>query len=112
MLILGPNQDNQIPRDRFNPVALKMLAEYPDPNRAGSSITGRQNYLFAGNRGYSRDLSTTRLDHNFSEKHRIFGRYSQQKSLDTQNRDPRIPGPTGLGTPPTLTTFFIASQTT
>ena len=79
---LFPN--NQIPRDRFNPVALKMLAEYPDPNRAGSSITGRQNYLFAGNRGYSRDLSTTRLDHNFSEKHRIFGRYSQQKSLDTQ----------------------------
>ena len=76
--------DNSIPRDRFNPVAVKMLAEYPDPNRPGSSITGRQNYLFAGNRGYSRELFTTRADHNFSQRHRIFGRFSQQHSLDTQ----------------------------
>ena len=75
---------NQIPQNRFNPVAVKMLSEYPEANRTGSSITGRQNYLFAGNRGYSRDLFTTRLDHNFSERHRIFGRFSQQKSLDTQ----------------------------
>jgi len=79
-----PFPGNVIPRDRFNPVALKMLAEYPDANRAGSFITGRQNYLFAGNRGYSRDLFTTRVDHIFNDRHRLFGRFSQQKSLDTQ----------------------------
>lgn len=79
-----PFPNNVIPRDRFNPVALKMLAEYPEANRVGSSITGRQNYLFAGNRGYSRDLFTTRVDHIFNDRHRLFGRFSQQKSLDTQ----------------------------
>jgi len=79
-----PFPGNVIPRDRFNPVALKMLAEYPDANRTGSSITGRQNYLFADNRGYSRDLFTTRVDHIFNDRHRLFGRFSQQKSLDTQ----------------------------
>lgn len=75
---------NTIPRGRFNAVALRMLAEYPEPNRPGSSITGRQNYLFGGNRTYSRDLTTTRLDHIINDRHRVFGRFSQQKSLDTQ----------------------------
>ena len=75
---------NIIPGGRFNAVAVRMLGEYPEPNRPGSSITGRQNYLFAGDRTYSRDLSTTRIDHIFSDRHRIFGRYSRQKSLDTQ----------------------------
>ena len=75
---------NVIPSARFNPVAQKTLTEYPDANRTGSSMTGRQNYLFFGNRGYSRDLFTTRVDHIFNERHRLFGRFSQQKSLDTQ----------------------------
>ncbi len=76
--------ENKIPSARFDPVALNMLKEYPDANRTGSSITGRQNYLFSGDRGYSRDLFTVRIDHIFSEKHRLFGRFSQQQSLDTQ----------------------------
>lgn len=75
---------NVIPPARFDPVAVRMLREYPDANRLGSSITGRQNYLFSGNRGYSRDLFTARIDHIFSERHRLFGRFSQQESLDTQ----------------------------
>ncbi len=75
---------NLIPQGRFNAVAVKMLGEYPAANRAGSLVTGRQNYLFAGNRGYSRDLFTTRVDHLFNDRHRSFGRFSQQKSLDTQ----------------------------
>lgn len=79
-----PFPGNVIPSARFDPVAVKMLQEYPDANRAGSSVTGRQNYLFAGNRSYSRDLFTTRVDHLFNERHRLFGRFSQQKSLDTQ----------------------------
>lgn len=79
-----PFPGNLIPRNRFNPVAVKMLGDYPDANRAGSSVTGRQNYLFAGNRSYSRDLFTTRVDHNFNDRHRAFFRFSQQKSLDTQ----------------------------
>jgi len=79
-----PFPGNLIPRGRFNPVAVRMLNEYPEANREGSFITGRQNYLFSGDRTYSRDLWTTRIDHIFNERHRIFGRFSQQKSLDTQ----------------------------
>ncbi len=75
---------NAIPAARFDPVAVRMLKEYPDANRPGSSVTGRQNYLFGGDRGYSRDLFTIRVDHIFSETHRLFGRFSQQDSLDTQ----------------------------
>jgi outer membrane receptor protein involved in Fe transport len=76
--------ENKIPASRFDPVAVNMMKEYPLANRAGSSITGRQNYLFSGDRTYARDLFTTRVDHLFSERHRLFGRFSQQKSLDTQ----------------------------
>ncbi len=75
---------NLVPPSRIDPVAARMLREYPDANRPGSSVTGRQNYLFSGARTYSRDLWTTRIDHIFGERHRLFGRYSQQHSLDTQ----------------------------
>jgi len=75
---------NLVPASRINTVSARMLREYPEPNRLGSSVTGRQNYLFAGARTYSRDLWTTRVDQIFGERHRLFGRYSQQHSLDTQ----------------------------
>ncbi len=74
---------NVIPASRINPIARRLADEYPAANREGSSVTGRQNYLYRDARTYSRDLFTSRVDHYFNERHRVFGRFSWQENLDT-----------------------------
>jgi hypothetical protein len=66
---------NVIPADRLDPVALKILAVYPQPNRAPDSITGANN--FSGNFAQQlvRDNYTIRLDHNVSATDRLSARY-------------------------------------
>ncbi len=77
-----PFSGNIIPPDRINKIAARVISEYPAANRVGSSVTGRQNYVFAGARGYDRNVNTGRLDHFFNEKHRLFGRLSWQNNED------------------------------
>jgi outer membrane receptor protein involved in Fe transport len=74
---------NLVPPSRFNPIAVRLMREYPDPNRPPSTVTGRQNFTFRGARTYSRDITTSRVDHYFSDRHRLFGRVSWQQGLDT-----------------------------
>ncbi|MBL8178975.1 MAG: TonB-dependent receptor [Bryobacterales bacterium] len=78
-----PFPGNIVPASRINPIAARLTAFYPEPNRAGSTVTGRQNYLYEASRTYSRDLFTNRVDHYFNGKHRLFGRFSWQENLDT-----------------------------
>ncbi len=75
---------NVIPASRINPVSKNFVGQYPQPNREGSPVTGRNNYLFSDRRSYSRDIFTIRVDQFVSEKHRIFGRISSQENADTQ----------------------------
>jgi len=80
--IRDPFENNIIPAGRLSQIAKAVLAQFPQPNRPGSSVTGRFNYLFSGTKDYSRDLISERVDHYLSGKHRVFGRYSQQEGLD------------------------------
>ena len=73
---------NVIPPERINPIAAKVLQQYPQPNTAGSSVTGRQNYNYSASKTYSRDLFTNRVDQYFGDKHRLFGRFTQEENLD------------------------------
>lgn len=73
---------NVIPASRINPISKRLIEEYPDPNRSGSTVTHRTNYYYRDYRTYSRDVVTNRVDHYLSEKHRFFVRFSWQQNLD------------------------------
>jgi hypothetical protein len=85
--------NNMIPKSRFDPVALNFLAL--DPYRAPDN---RNNQTFFDSTGPRNNLSadTTyrsyrtsfdhKIDHNFSDKHRIFGRYSYHRHRSFNGR--------------------------
>lgn len=63
--------NDTIPRDRFDPVALRMVELYPQPNRSG-----RQNYLFNPPRNRDDDKIDSRFDWRVATNHTIFVRFS------------------------------------
>jgi hypothetical protein len=74
-----PFAGNQIPADRFNPVALKLLALFPEPNATGDAATGANNYQLAFKDLVRDDGYVFKIDHRFSDRHSIFGRYSWRR---------------------------------
>ncbi len=67
---------NRIPASRFNATALKILPLIPEPDLPGSPINNFYNRTGGGS--YDNYLSTVKIDHSFSEKHRISILYSDQ----------------------------------
>lgn len=74
--IRDPFPGNIIPADRISAVAKQILGFYPLPNQTGTS-DGANNYdnptAVAFETYYT---ATGRVDHNFSDKHRLYGRFS------------------------------------
>ena len=70
---------NKIPAARINPIAAKLINLFPLPNAAGDSITRASNYLLSFKDPVFDNGFVTRLDHRFSERHSVFGRYSQRR---------------------------------
>ena len=68
-----PFQNNIIPSSRLDPVGQKLLGFYPLPNQTGTS-DGRNNYFYNLKAGEDYYVHLARIDHTFSEKHRIFAR--------------------------------------
>ncbi len=68
-----PFLNNIIPTSLLNPVALKILNYYPLPNQTGLA-DGRNNYFQAYKILEKYDVYMARVDHTFSEKHRMFAR--------------------------------------
>jgi hypothetical protein len=70
-----PFPGNVIPPNRWDPVSKRVIDLYPSPN-----ITGRENlpdnYFFSPSDSNDADQYDMRVDHNISDNHRIFGRYS------------------------------------
>ena len=84
-----PFPNNQVPRNRFDATAVKLLDLWPQPNFAGSGT--RNNFIRNPPWKIDRDNWDTRLDHSISEKDKVFGRLSiaRYKSL----RDSVFPEP-------------------
>jgi hypothetical protein len=82
-----PLAGNIIPASRISPIAQKLVSYWSEPNQTGTA-DGRQNlYRIAPPiRNYRAFLA--RLDHNFSEKHRIFGRFNQVQFDNMQQNMP------------------------
>ncbi len=67
---------NVIPSSRFDPVALKVLSLYPQPNQPGDPVTGANNWYGTGTSTTRNDRYDARVDWARSEKHTMFGRFT------------------------------------
>lgn len=76
-----PFAGNVIPANLLNPVAMKLLQYYPQPNRPGNSLTGANNFVGTAGLPTNSDQYTIRVDHNISDKQRLFGRWSQKRQF-------------------------------
>jgi len=95
-----PLPGNIIPASRIDPMAAKLIQLYPLPNTAGT-VDGLNNW--ANTHGETQELTQpiVRIDQNFSDKFRMFGRYSQSDfaghfdqfipGSDVRGRDRRRP---------------------
>src|ERR1019366_392367 len=74
---------------QLNPVGLQVLAHYPVPNLPGTA----NNFVRTAVEPENTDQFDGRIDHLFSEKHRVFARYSFLRDND----NPVTPLPDGSG---------------
>lgn len=81
-----PFPGNVIPSARFDPVSLKIASFYPAPTQAGNI----NNYVSSPKQTINTDKFDIRIDQNFGEKTRLFGRFSRQKDVRY------VPGPQPL----------------
>ncbi len=79
---------NVIPQNRIDAAALGVLGLYPLPNISGS---GQSNYFHIQKNRTESEVFDVRIDHNFHDNHRIFGRFSYRH--DDQARGVLLPFP-------------------
>jgi len=69
---------NIIPVDRIDPATLGVLNHYPLPTKSGTA----NNFTLVGNDQDHQNQFDTRVDHRFSERNEMFGRYSYFHDVD------------------------------
>jgi hypothetical protein len=79
-----PFPNNRIPASRFDPVATPIIALYPDPNIPGREFLPN-NFFFAPADQERSNQYDIKIDHNFSDRDRVFGRYSIRRDFKLQN---------------------------
>jgi hypothetical protein len=72
---------NVIPQGMVDPVALNVLKYFPLPNQPGNAITGAQNYFATGSAELNVDNIDGRVDHQLSDKQKMFVRYSYRTTF-------------------------------
>ena len=78
-----PFAGNVIPQHMLNPVALKALSYLPLPNQPGAQFTNNNNFFGQGVNSSTNHQINAKADHNFNDRVRFGGRYSQNKSQGT-----------------------------
>jgi hypothetical protein len=77
-----PFAGNVVPKSMMDPIALKMLSYFPQPNQPGT-ITGTQNWFAQGVNQSPSQKMDFKGDHNFTDRDRLTGRYSFGRSDST-----------------------------
>ena len=94
--VRDPFPNNQIPQDRINPIAARMIQYFLRPNQpapAGSD-PWRNNFLFAPNLAEDAFHNiATKVDQNVSNKTRMFFRYAYNKRTETRFTNGITSGP-------------------
>jgi hypothetical protein len=80
---------NAIPEQRIDSVALTLLDRYPRPTSSGTA----NNFRLVANEPDNQDQFDLRVDHRFSDKDQVFGRYSYARDATA----PVAPLPDGSG---------------
>ncbi|MDQ2949655.1 MAG: TonB-dependent receptor, partial [Acidobacteriota bacterium] len=84
-----PFTGNQVPMDRWDPIAKALLTNYPLPNQPGV-----RNFVYNPGARTTSDQINTRVDYRFGNNDQIFGRYNQ---LDSPVVNPAVlPPPANL----------------
>jgi hypothetical protein len=78
---------NRVPADRMNSVGSKIASLYPLPNTTSSGSTDWQNNFFWGSNVANFNFTNVmlRLDHNFSERQRVYARWSWSDFVQVRN---------------------------
>lgn len=76
--VRDPFPGNRIPANRINPVAARLINLFPLPNAAGDPVTKANNFLLSFKDPVFDNGFVARVDHRFSERHAIFGRFSKR----------------------------------
>jgi hypothetical protein len=99
-----PFANNTVPSGRFSTVAKNLLGYYPAPSNG--SLNG--NYTQQSVAPITDTTYTVRIDHNFSDKMKIFGSYSTRDNALFTGGLPDLPGPVSTsGWWQNFTTHFV-----
>lgn len=71
-----PFEGNKIPPNMINPISKNILQYYPGPTSQGNQYTHINNFYAQGSSQSGSNKMDAKIDHNFSEKQRLTGRYS------------------------------------
>lgn len=94
-----PFPGNRIPRSSMDPVALKIMEQYGQPNKPGAGPTEVDNFFWSGASPDDYDAFIIRTDHNFTDNQRLFVRVSA-------SRRPRLGDDDVFGTLATQSRFL------
>jgi hypothetical protein len=72
-----PFPGNIIPKDRMDPLSVKIMEQVWRPNNPGADPSGRNNFQVESNRFYDYWNLSDRVDWHINERWKVFGRYSQ-----------------------------------
>ncbi len=79
--IRDPLAGNMVPRSRMDPVSLKVLEYMPLPNaRPQDPVTNALNFISLAVTPVNQGVTNIRMDHRFSERDSMFGRYSATRN--------------------------------
>ncbi len=95
---------NVIPQSELDPVAIKMLNYYPLPDRAPTNLAGANNFVANTITWTNSSFYMGKIDHVFSEKDRLTGRYLYNQDL------PSVKGPYGPNDAGDPTAYTNAKQ--
>lgn len=90
----SPFPGNVIPSSRFDPLAAKVIALYPHPDLGGIA----NNNFYSANDVSSTNEVDARLDHSFTDRQRVFFRYSRRGFSDLTPGNLPMPADGGTGT--------------
>jgi len=80
--VRAPFPGNKIPADRLDPVGQKIANAYPTPNLTpAGAVNWQNNYFSPLNTQYYFPNIVARIDHNFDDKERVYGRYAYNNQL-------------------------------
>jgi len=100
-----PFPGNIVPKNRFDPIAAKVISWYPAPNLPGVA----NNYFFSPPSAQSADQYDGRLDHNFTSSQRVFFRYSRRNYTEVDPGPLPLPADGGANIIDLLANSYVAN---